>query len=610
VTAALRVLVALVFSFLWLRRQEVGEGPALAGALAYGLGGFLMLWLGWPIANSAALLPVLLYAVARMGDPGGRRDALLLALAALALLLGGHPETLVYALGLGFVFLLDRARRLPPGERLRPLRDAALAFLLAGAVAAPALLPALDLIPHSLRAARLADPAADGHGLAESLLPIAAPNAYGNSRYIHYWGRMNSNEDASGFVGTATLLAALLAVGARRKLPQEWVSLGIALLCLLALAFPPGLPLAGRRLLLPLSLCLVHLAACTLERFRRGEAQRWPVVLVAAGLASLLAWGYLTHPDPADPARLEVLRLGWLRWQSRFLGLAVLLLLAAATWKRWRGLAVAALALPMAAELILAHGPVNPPMPRRLAFPDNEPIRFLRLHLQIGRTDGPGYRMAALGRDFPPNQPALYGFPDARVYNPMAPADYFSFLEPVLTGWSGEAPEFGNPGHPLYARLGVRYLLAAPGRRLPPPLTRVLADPAGWIWEIPQPRPRLFPFPPARGARLRIPRLEAQWITSRVDPKPGQSLRSNLYQDGGWRLLVDGVRRPTTREDGPFLAAALPEGESRLDLLYRPGAFLWGCLIAAAGLAAGVVWLAPRPIPIAPARPLPSAEPR
>ena len=80
VMAALRVLLALVFGFLWMRRQGLGEVPALAGALAFGLGGFLLLWLGWPLANSAALLPLVLYAVARCDDTGGRRDALLLAL--------------------------------------------------------------------------------------------------------------------------------------------------------------------------------------------------------------------------------------------------------------------------------------------------------------------------------------------------------------------------------------------------------------------------------------------------------------------------------------------------------------------------------------------------
>src|SRR5262249_24524575 len=78
ITAAPRVLVALVFGFLLLRRQGLGEAAAACGSLAFGLGSFVLLWLGWPLVNCAVLLPAALYAVARCDDEGGRRDLLLL----------------------------------------------------------------------------------------------------------------------------------------------------------------------------------------------------------------------------------------------------------------------------------------------------------------------------------------------------------------------------------------------------------------------------------------------------------------------------------------------------------------------------------------------------
>ncbi len=574
VTAALRVLTALIFCFLWLRRQGLTEAPAFAGSLAYGLGGFLLLWLGWPIANSAALLPLVLYAVARCDEPGGRRDAVLLAVGALALLLGGHPETILYAVALSLAFLLDKVRRRPRGSRRALLARTGGALAIAGMIAAPALLPAIEYMPKTLRVARLA-PEARRHvawgasprnesnkvsqspegatpsaRLALRWLPIAAPNAYGNSRFIYYWGLSNTNEDASGFVGTATLLAALLAVGARRRFPQERLALGIAALCLVLLA-PVGL---SSRLLLPLSLCLCYLAACTLERFRMGEIRRRSVLIAALGLGLILVWGYLAHADPSDPRRLEVFRFGWLRWQLRFLVFATVLLLVAASWRRrGRSLAVGVLAIAVGAELLLIHRPANPPMPRRLVLPLTGPIRFLQVNL------GPRYRMAALGRAFPPNLPSLYGLTDARIYNPMAPQAYMEALAPITVAWWGELPVLGNPGHPLYPRLGVRYLLAAPGAALPPPLRRVYADPDGSIWEVPGALP----------------------------------LSSSLYQDGGWRLLLDGRSHPA-RSEGAFLAAPLPAGRWRVDLLYRPRAFLWGCLLAAVGLTAGAAALRPR----------------
>ena len=103
--------------------------------------------------------------------------------------------------------------------------------------------------------------------------------------------------------------------------------------------------------------------------------------------------------------------------------------------------------------------------------------------------------MAALGRSFPPNTPLLYGLSDARVYNPMVPAEYLRRLEPILAGWWGEMPELryrGKEDTRLYQDLGVRYLLVDPGVRLP--LNLAFRDRDGWIYEIPNPRKQVYPI--------------------------------------------------------------------------------------------------------------------
>jgi len=604
VTAALRVLCALVFTFLWMRAQGLADGPALAGALAFGLGGFVLLWVGWPIANAAALLPAVLYALARVRDHGGRRDLLLLALTVWALLLGGHPETVLYALGAVMAVLI--ASSLPPLPRRR-LGQALLALLLAALAAAPALLPTAVYLPQSLRATRVREGAvaapapavSRGEDLARRLLPVAVPNAYGNSRFVDYWGLSNTNEDGSGFVGTAALLAALLALRARRRFPLERLALGGALLGLLILAHPPGLahvlPVSlfeSRRILLIVSLAVAFLAACTLERFRQGETDRWTLwtLLVAvAFLVVVVVWGTLAHPDPADPGRLAILRFGWVRWQMRFLGVSAVLLGAALFVRRlrvflsWMPPAVACLIM---AELLLLHRPANPPMPRRLAFPVTGPIRFLQENAR--RT-----RVAALGRVLPPNLASLYGLNDIRVYNPMAPRAYLDWIAPILAGWWGEVPELGAPLDPLYQRLSVRYLLTEPDARLPEPLHRVFADESGAVWELPGPFPRLFLLP--TDGTLRIQTLEPDHLQAHIElPRPG-ALLTSVYQDGGWRLLWNGTVRPTATADGPCIAARLPAGEAEMDLLYRPAAFVWGCLLAALALAAGAAWWTPPP---------------
>jgi hypothetical protein len=544
------VLSALVFTFLWMRRQGLGRGPALAGALAYGLGGFVVLWVGWPLANAAALLPLVLYAGALCHQRGERRDLLLLAIGGFSLLLAGHPETILYAFGLLLAVLAAQAldRSEPVGPRLRRFRASLLALGIAGLVAAPVLLPTIEYLPKTLRAARLTNTprplAGEGPGVRASWLPIAAPNAFGNSRFLYYWGPNNTNEDAAGFVGTATLLAAGLALGARRRFPRERLFLGVAVLVLAVLALPG----ASRRPLLLLALALSYLAACTLERFRRGEAAGWPVLLVGVGLAGVIAWGYLAHPDPQDPERLAILRFGWLRWQMRFLVVASLLLVLA-RGRRWMPPAVAGL---LAAELLLAHRPANPPMPQRLALPTPPAVAFLQKNLGDAR-------MAALGRAFPPNLPLLWGLADARVYNPMAPRAYVDFTAPVTAAWWGEVPEWGRPRNPLYRRLGVRYILTGPGETLRPPLRLAFSDPTARIWEVPGAQPIQSPG---------TPRLE-----------------TSVFQDGHWSVFADGRRLPPEPADGPFVAARLPAGTPEVDLVYRPGSFVLGCALAALGLA-------------------------
>jgi hypothetical protein len=222
-------------------------------------------------------------------------------------------------------------------------------------------------------------------------------------------------------------------------------------------------------------------------------------------------------------------------------------------------------------------------------------------------------RVAALGRALPPNLASLYDLTDARVYNPMAPAAYLALLAPITTAWWGEMPELGAPGDHLYRRIGVRCLLVEPGVRLPPPWELLLADPSGWVYRRAGVLPRLYVT--AGSGKLRPGGL---LVTSSDDDEvaarawvAGQDtvLASSLYQDGGWRLLVDGRRRPAPPSAaGRLLTARLSSGasevsgasgasgagaERRVVLLYRPRGFVVGMMAAALACAAAIACWAP-----------------
>ncbi|MBW8873791.1 MAG: hypothetical protein JF614_02415 [Acidobacteria bacterium] len=411
--AALRVLVALTFSFLWLRRLGLSGGPALAGSLVWGLG-LLIFWVGWPIANVAAFLPVALYAVIRCeesrDDKDGRdcrdskdsgRDAFLLALAVLGLLLGGDPVAVVCALGLLLIFILDRSRRPPAGARRALPGRAGAALLVAAAVSAPAVLPALRYMPQAM-----------------------APWSLGS------W---------------------------------QWM---------------------------------------------------------------------LPSPEPL-----------------------------------------------------------------RLAFPKTDSLLAVQYGLAIHEPRG--FRMAALGDVLPPNLAGLYDMTDARIYNPMAPRAYVEFTKPIAAG---------SPDDPLYQRLGVRYLLTPLNAQLPAPWARIFTDRTAAVWEQPDALPLLFlaTSNPAGGVLTQT--IEDTRISGASQLRRRQWLGTSVYQDGGWLLLLNRSRHRTVLDSETFVAARLPRGANRLDLLYRPAAFVWGWVIAALGVVAGVAVCVPRPS-TTPEAPPPSATP-
>jgi len=615
--AGLRTFLALVFTFLLLRRLGAGEGPALAGGVAYGLGGFLQLWVGWPLANTAALLPAVLYALVLGDERGERRDWTLLTLALAALLLAGHPETILYALAVTAAFAVARLRDRPRGRRLPWLARTLGALSLAAALAAPALLPFGEVLPHTLRWARLtgsAGPAdvADVAGASETpeadhpgpapatrLVQTAAPNALGNSRFNHYWGLRNTNEDAAGFVGTAALLAALLALpgwlAGGRPLRHELLGLGLAATAALALALPAGLagvvpPLgAPGRLALVLDLGLVLAATGTFERLRRGSLPGWlrwagpPIAALA--LVALHLWAYFALGKPGAPETLDILRWGWVHWHLRFAVLATLVLVLG-TGRWW---SAPALALALAAELFLAHGLANPPMPARLAFPETPPVTALREAVETAPT---GARIAGVGQAFLPNLPAVYGLADARAVGPMTPAAYVRELQPAIARWSGETPELDGRDHPdLYDRLAIGWILAAPEAGCPEGTEVALADSAGLVCRR-RGAPALLRLAGTPLEALTLSADGTRW-SALVEPARGGRLETGVARLPGWRILADGVPVPVAGEG--LLEAELPPHSRLLEALYRPAGFVAGLLTAALGLALLLAWVAPPP---------------
>lgn len=641
VIAALRLLGAFVFLFLFLRRLALGEVAALGGALAWGLGGFVQLWLGWPLANLAVWLPLVLYALALLDDREARRDELLLTAALAGLALCGHPEGIAYALIVAIAFAAARTLARAPGRRRAFAARLARAGILAAALVAPAWWPAAELLPHSIRAEAMRRPGDDvtvaamsalpGHDATAAarfppavrrLVPAIAPNAFGNGRYddpsgVTYWGWSNTNEDSSGFAGTLVGLLALLACvpGATRR-PQEPLFLGLAVAGVLGLALPPdwlgALPGAGQRLVGILGFLLTIVAACELDRWRRGLERRRALLAVALVLAAALVWATAAHAHPTHPEALAIVRVGTLKLQLKVLAVAVAVLLLSRR-SRW---AISGLLLAMVWESYVLWKPANPPSPGRLATVATPATEFLRGRLGT-------QRMVALGRAFPANEPAFFGLADARCYDPAQPAAFDRLVAPLLATPRGNVPELvgtDSRDSGLLDLLGVRYVLTGRGGTepaVPADWRRAFEDDAAAIYERPGALPRFF-LPGAARLATDSALPAAAAIESTVDRLPvglstwtaaGPAARSSLgqrspefwrlgvrlaetrllasgeYQDGNWHVLADRRTLSPVQANGPFIGAWLPGGTTSVEVLYRPRTFLFGALLAALALA-------------------------
>ncbi|HEV8238128.1 MAG TPA: hypothetical protein VGS57_02025 [Thermoanaerobaculia bacterium] len=661
VTGALRILLALVGMFVLLRRQGIGEAAALVGSVGYGLCGAMLLWLGWPLANAVAWTPLGLYAVVRCHRDGGRRDVALLAAVTAALLLGGHPETIVQSGVLIGLFVLACAwERRRNGSPVAPfvLRCAGAAAV-AGLLLAPLLLLQQGYLPATDRATALrwflAMPSltqlwsfwqraeawrAWAARVEPQLLSLFALRAWGGHEL--FWGEANFVEQGSASVGAAVGVLAVAAVMRRRaRMPQESLLIGFSTVALLLIAKPPliyrfvgQLPLLGpssvhenHRLMLLVALAACYLAACEVERWTRGERAPRALAIGAAIVVGVLAWAYLGHLPPGSAER--TVQAWWLALQvaAGLFVVGLTFLLGSAI--RLRRSAPWLLAVVVAAELVTLHRSALVPAPSRLFYPRAPSLDYLAQHLG-------GDRLVALADTLPANFAQVLGFNDVRIDGPARPNAYVQLIDPLRDPGPvtlANAAQLGQPGARLYDLLGVRYVLGPPGWELPLPVA--YRDGSLWIYEHPRPLPRFF-LPPAatiyRGAdwtawfrRQRdfaaralvaagppgadAPRWRARrgraaftfarrettrWTADVRAPEP-RLLTGAVYQDGGWRLLVDGRPHETVPANGPLFGAWLPAGEHHLDLLYRPRRFVAGCLLAALALAAGLAWLTPPP---------------
>jgi Bacterial membrane protein YfhO len=645
--AALKILIALTFTFLFCRGRGYSELASVIGATIFGFAGFLHSWLHFPHVTAACWAPAVLYLIDRIAE---RRTFGRFAAAAFvwaAILFGGHPETASHIFFLSLIYLVWMVF-VEKRAHARIFLTLGGAMTVAAMLSAPFLLPFLEALPKSQRYAEIeASPlVAQGQPYTEpgSMMVLFQAHYFGQAPQEKAWGPAVA-EPVGGFAGVLGIAAffGLLAHVIRRR---AWRSVEFFFVIATVIVFGviDGWPLIGDAIhtVLPvvaharfrmLFVLLMGIqAAAAIDLTQRGE--RMPLVaggaVVAAMLIALLA--IMVHPN-------EHYRMVSILTSMRSVAVVVLAVLFAFVRRRP---VLLALLVAVIFELWSVTRGWNPPLPAELRYRRTPLIAKLQELRDAAPKDAP-FRVAGVGPMLFPNSNAAFGIEDIRAHDPMAYDRYMGFLgltADYKTGAQYYHAWFDNTDASALDFLNVRYLTQDPGTRDADPgrWTLIHDSIEGKIYENKHWLPRFYAVrnvviefrddefyrklrahegwshtalledlkleseqerhdffnPRPENAPLAVARIvsaEAASYRLQVSAPRWSLVVSSIPWWPGWKVVRNGSAVEPIRVNGAFLGFAVPPGETDVRVYYSPWTWWVGCGLAGMGLLIlGVRW--------------------
>jgi hypothetical protein len=530
--AAMKMLVALTFTFLYCRRRYEAL-PSSIAAIAYGFGPFVVAWLHFAQSTAACFLPAVLYQIDLIVERRTYGRFVTTAALGAVVVFCGHPETAIHILffAIGYVLwtsIVEKRR-----EFLPALIGAGIISIL---LALPMIVPFAENVRNSTRfEAQKAWSAEMPFSDARSLALLVQPRLYG-TRPGNPWGPATA-EAVTGFAGILGM-AAFIAIAfdaiARRRfgdIEAFFVLAAIGVFALIASVKPAVAALhaviglaANARLRFLFAWILAVLIAAALERLLRGRAAAFAIGLGSA--AVLIALIVAKTPFPSDAARHDGL-------VSVIPSAMVLLIAALALVPRFRSAATLLLVVAVIAEMWPLTIGWNSPFPMATFYPRTPLIdAVLRYHR-------PGFdRVAGIGGVLFPNTNAMFGIEDARVHDPMEPARYVHYIDNAIS--HDYYKKWLDQSTPLLDRLNVRWLMTEPGHELADTGRYVLryAGADGRLYENLHVLPRFF----AADAEVRIVAAGEDGYTLDVSATRPAVVMSSVGASRWWRVSLVGGR--------------------------------------------------------------------
>jgi hypothetical protein len=569
--AALKIFAALLFTYLFLKRERTSDAAAVFGAVVFGFSTIMTVFLYYSTASVVAFLPAAAFALMHSLDRQSKASIVFVAFIIATLLANGHPESVLHiAVGCSALLLLDLALDTDRRSWMRRVRAPVIGVTAGLALGAPAWVPVLEQVRISERFATLRGVAPVPMQPFTSLWAIVSPNGFGNP-VRHNWSWMQHYIGvAISYAGLLPLALALAALIWRRTekrerfliilavlffvIAMDWTVIGRALN-----AVPPFNVVANDKLRF---VCVFLIAIAGAKALDVSNAI---LTMAAAPLVILALYVYVKRAHLMRPTDL--------------LGVAAILVFLALP-PRFRAWGAAALVF---AELFALNSGFNALVDAKYFRPALPIVDAMRAH-----APREPFRVAGLGWVLLPNSSAQYGLEDVRGSDPMALASYDRVLRRFTSPELGWLPLIADANRPELNFLNVRFLFAEPDA-LPGGVWRRLYRGAdGSLWENAAALPRFF----ARGAEVLKLRSDAPGELSMTVVAPSRVLiESSEVLAPGRRVYVAGRRVPLHHIEGTFIGFEVPAGVSEVRVLYRPMSFYGSCAIAL--LTALAMWFWP-----------------
>jgi uncharacterized membrane protein len=502
--AALKLLIAMSFTFLYCRKREWSEIASATGAVAFGFCTFMTTWLHFPLVTVACFLPAMLYAIDLLAERITYGRFVFGAVLWTAIIFGGHPETVSHIFFIALLYVIwlivCGALTMPPARFVLALGGI---LIVAAALSSPFLAPLAEAITKSKRYQflQVLPKTEGGESGIPNVITIFEPHFFGDVPIEAPWGPESAETITAfaGLLGVAGWLALLVDAIVRRRFRSRELFFVLLTPILFGIVF--NWPIVGTifhrvfalaangrmRLLIAFVFAIQAAALVDLIERQRRLAAAIGLLMVALGLAWLLQPMHFDtewHRPSAFAAVMPSIIV---------IFVAALALLVP---RRAQTLALMVLLVAVTVEVWSAGIDWNMPVHERFVYPKT-PILAKMEQLRDSAPRNQPFRFAGIGAPLFPNTNAVYRLADVRVHDPMGNGRYIGFLRNVTKDY--------NPGD-YFAKwmdaettmlnfLGVRYLVTIPGTQLDPGRFKVVYDGKdGMLFENREWKPRFFPI--------------------------------------------------------------------------------------------------------------------